>query len=164
MLLLRVFLLITAYSVYYHSVIKKLEEDKFWSSALFIYTTIVILMTIIPDSFALNIQKNLFTYPYDNLKPYHDLLLNRSGSIKDIVINIVMMIPFAFLFMKVKKTTMLKTILITFALSLSIELSQLFLSNIFLNHRYFDITDLINNTVGGFLGTLLTKLKGVKFK
>lgn len=74
----------------------------------------------------------------------------------------MMTIPFGFLYSILKKNVnLIKVIVSTFLFSLSVELTQLIMIIFLLKYRSFDVTDLITNTIGGFLGYLV--YKKVKF-
>lgn len=76
-----------------------------------------------------------------NIKPFNDLLLKRSGSVKEVILNIMMTIPFGFLYSILKKNVnLIKVIVSTFLFSLSIELTQLTMTIFLLKHRSFDVT------------------------
>ena len=87
------------------------------------------------------------------MQPFRDLIMNYGDAKRQIVLNIIMMMPFGFLFPAIKEARLTKTVLVTFLFSLSIELVQPLLGGI----RRADITDLITNTIGGLLGYLVYK-------
>jgi len=88
----------------------------------------------------------------------YDILKDRSIlSVLQIILNIVMTIPFGFFlkfFLNMKRRNI---IILTFLLSLIIEVAQL--TGLFFtypgSYRVFDVDDLIANTIGGFVGTVL---------
>ena len=79
------------------------------------------------------------------------------GSVLQVMLNILMTVPFGFFFKFFLNIKRRNIILLTFLLSLSIELAQL--TGLFFtypgSYRLFDVDDLIMNTLGGFLGTVL---------
>ena len=79
------------------------------------------------------------------------------GSVLQVMLNILMTVPFGFFFKFFLNIKRRNIILMTFLLSLSIELAQL--TGLFFtypgSYRLFDVDDLIMNTLGGFLGTVL---------
>jgi len=97
----------------------------------------------------------IFDHPYVpmNLTPFVDVASGRGDFIRQIVLNIIMTIPFGFLLplTKIPKMKLLKVVLFTFLLSLGIELLQPLLSSF----RSSDITDLITNVTGGAIGYFL---------
>lgn len=87
-----------------------------------------------------------------NLVPFIDVLNGRGDFIRQVVLNVIMTIPFGFLLPLVKKNVkLLKIIFYTFLLSLSIELLQPLINGV----RSSDITDLITNVVGGIIGYVI---------
>ena len=79
------------------------------------------------------------------------------GSVLQVMLNILMTVPFGFFFKFFLNIKRRNIILLTFLLSLSIELAQL--TGLFFtypgSYRLFDVDDLIMNTLGGFIGTVL---------
>lgn len=132
-----------------------------WLSLLYFYVWLILFLTIVPKDFSINPNwKNSIPIkpPYDNLKPYFDLSLNRSGSLTDVILNILMMIPFGFLYSKVKRAGVIDVVFTTFLLSSFIEVTQLLSTRFLVYHRFFDVTDIINNTIGGLIGLIICKL------
>lgn len=78
-------------------------------------------------------------------------------SVLQVILNILMTIPFGFFFKFFFNIKRRNIIVMTFLLSLIIELAQL--TGLFFiypgSYRLFDVDDLITNTLGGFLGTVL---------
>lgn len=156
------------YGLYYLFELKNFNKDKqIHCSLLYVYICLILFLTIIPRDFSLNPNyKNVIPlqYPFDNLRPFNDLFLMRKGAVIDIVLNILMMIPFGFLYSKVKNNNNLfKVVVITFLFSLFIESFQLITSIFLIYQRSFDVTDILTNTLGGLLGysfyKILIKLK-----
>ena len=88
-----------------------------------------------------------------------DIANDRSlTSVLQVLLNILMTIPFGFFFKFFQNMKIRNIILLTFLLSLTIELAQL--TGLFFtypgSYRLFDVDDLIANTLGGFLGTVLS--------
>lgn len=84
-----------------------------------------------------------------------DILREKSiRCIAQVVFNVAMTVPFGFILCFNKKMTVSKAVMITFCLSLLIEITQLtgmfFLYNG--SYRLFDVDDLFLNTLGGFAG------------
>lgn len=79
--------------------------------------------------------------PYIFNHQYEPMNLNAYG-------DIIMFMPFGFLLPIVKEKPLLKVILYAFLFSLLIELLQPLINPC----RASDITDLINNTIGGLIG------------
>lgn len=127
------------------------RDTLFINTIMYIYLSFVLYFTLMPVITSLPF---IFDHPYVpmNLEPFIDVSNGRGDFIRQVVLNIIMTIPFGFLFplTKNKKTNLIKTILYTFLLSLSIEILQPLI-----NTRSSDITDLITNVLGGIIGYLL---------
>jgi len=95
----------------------------------------------------------IFNHPYIpmNMMPFADYFSGRGDAVRQIILNIIMMMPFGFLLPLVKKQSLLSCLFWTFLFSLGIELTQPLVNGI----RAADITDLITNTMGGLWGYLL---------
>ena len=61
----------------------------------------------------LNGTNNLFLETV-NLIPFRDLRLNYHGSVREIFLNVIMMMPFGFLYPIIKKSGILKTVAMCF--------------------------------------------------
>lgn len=125
------------------------------NTTMYVYLVFVLYFTLMPIVTSLPF---IFNHPYIpmNLTPFIDVISGRGNFMREIALNILMTIPFGILFPLVnqKKPSLLRTILYTFLLSLSIELLQPLLSDL----RSSDITDLITNVLGGAIGYLLYSL------
>ena len=88
-----------------------------------------------------------------NLVPFIDVLNSRGDFVRQVVLNVIMTIPFGFLipFIKKENVKLLKIVFYTFLLSLGIELLQPLINGI----RSADITDLITNVIGGIIGYVM---------
>lgn len=88
-----------------------------------------------------------------NLVPFVDVTNGRGDFIRQVVLNIVMTIPFGFLLplVREKKINLLNVIFYTFLLSLGIEILQPFINGV----RSSDITDIITNVTGSMIGYIL---------
>ena len=117
----------------------------------FVYLSFVLFFTMMPIITSLPF---IFDHPFEfNLIPFDDYANGRGDFMRQIILNVVMTVPFGFLFpltQKRKRQTLVVTVLATFLLSLMIEVLQPFINGI----RSFDVTDLITNTIGGMLGYL----------
>ncbi|MBO4421661.1 MAG: VanZ family protein [Lachnospiraceae bacterium] len=87
-----------------------------------------------------------------------DIAKDRTAeSILQVLLNIIMTVPFGFFFKFFLNMKIRNVILITFLFSLIIELAQL--TGLFFiypgSYRLFDVDDLMTNTLGGFLGTVV---------
>ena len=116
-----------------------------------------------------------YTSPWLQLKPFNELLdvfrelrddLTEHASVKEIVknsalfqivFNILLTVPFGIYLRYFFKASRKKTVILTLALSLFYELTQL--SGLYFiyprPYRLADVDDLITNTLGGYLGYLI---------
>lgn len=141
---------------------KNSNKEKMLISVFYLYLCCVLYVTILPLDLTPDFK---WTYhesvpvDYGNIIPFEDLLENRHGAMKSIMLNILMTVPFGFLISIIfLKVNFVKVIVSTFLLSLCIELFQLLTTIFLLNHRLFDVTDLITNTFGGIIGYFVYKL------
>lgn len=120
------------------------------NTLMYVYIGLVLYVTLMPIITSIPFILN---HPYDpiNLFPFDDYLNGKGDTVRQIVLNIVMMIPFGFLLPVVKKQNIFTCITRTLMFSLSIELLQPLINGF----RAADITDVITNTVGGIIGYLL---------
>lgn len=158
-------LLALIYSFFYRKWKKETIRKLTIKSIMYLYFVLVFYVTIMP-----------FTIPFSgvnkefmetaNFIPFRDLRLKYDGAIREILLNILMMVPFGFLYPTVRKKGAVITIITTLMFSLSIESYQLL--SVWWNGvdlRIFDVTDLITNTFGGFVGYLIfVWLRRVPFK
>lgn len=145
--------LITIYFLKFYKKWKVRGRDiLFINTIMYIYLSFVLYFTLMPIITALPF---IFNHPYTsmNLIPFIDVLNSRGDFARQVVLNVVMTIPFGFLLPLVKKANVkvLKVVLYTFLLSLFIELLQPLVNDF----RSSDITDLITNVIGGFVGYLI---------
>jgi glycopeptide antibiotics resistance protein len=155
--MLSVIILILIYLIIYFKKWKNYKgAELIFRKLMFVYICFVLFLTILPIDWTFDPKWKYHTsieFSYGNIKPFNDLILGRSGSIKEVVLNIMMTIPFGFLYSILKrKLNFIKVIISTFLFSLSIEVAQLMMTIFLLKYRSFDVTDLISNTIGGILG------------
>ncbi len=88
-----------------------------------------------------------------NMVPFVDVLAGRGDFIRQVLLNVIMMVPFGFLFPLTRNpaTGFGRTVFTCFLVSLGIELLQPLINGF----RSADITDLITNTIGGMGGYVL---------
>ena len=145
---------------------KKPKKTLIINTLMYTYIVMVLFVTLMPLPIPfLNGTNNLFLETV-NLIPFRDLRLNYYGAVREIFLNIIMMIPFGFLYPIIRKVGILKTVTVAFLFSLTIESTQL-LSAFWggLASRSFDVTDLVTNTFGGLVGYLFFSiLKPIIFK
>lgn len=125
------------------------------NTLMYIYIVMVLFVTLMPFPMPFGATNNLFMETA-NFIPFRDLTSNYNGAVREIILNVIMMMPFGFLYAIIKKKGILSTVALTFLFSLIIESCQL-LSAWWgsLSSRSFDVTDLITNTFGGFIGYLI---------
>ncbi|HHT38580.1 MAG TPA: VanZ family protein [Mollicutes bacterium] len=120
------------------------------NTLMYIYISLVLYVTLMPIVISLPF---IFNHPYVsmNMIPFDDYFSGRGDAVRQIILNVIMMLPFGFLLPLVKKQNLLSCLFWTFLFSLAIELTQPMINGF----RAADITDLITNTIGGLLGYLL---------
>jgi glycopeptide antibiotics resistance protein len=123
------------------------------NTLMYVYLSFVLSVTLMPVIASL---PHLFDHPYKPmfLELFGDYLASRGDTVRQIVLNVLMMVPFGFLLPLVKPQKLWTCALWTFTFSLAIELIQ----PLMLGGRASDITDLVTNTTGGILGYLLFML------
>ena len=116
---------------------------------MYIYLSFVLYFTLMPVVVSIPFVLN---HPYTpmNLVPFIDVLTGRGDFFRQIIWNVIMTIPFGFLFPLTQNRTAKfgKTVLFCFLMSLGIEILQPLINGF----RSSDVTDLITNTIGGILG------------
>lgn len=149
--LIDIIALILIYVVFLYRRWKKKGRDVLLVNTLFyVYIASVLYVTLMPIIVSLPF---IFDHPYVpmHLRPFDDYFSKRGDAVRQILLNVVMMIPFGFLLPAVKKRNLFSCALFTFLFSLGIELVQPLLNG----SRSSDLTDIITNTVGGIVGYLL---------
>ena len=123
----------------------------FIRTVMYVYLSFVLFFTMMPIITSLPF---IFDHPYAiNIIPFDDYANGRGDVVRQIVLNIVMTVPFGILFPMTQRRSrrkLINTVITTFLLSLGIEILQPVINGI----RSFDVTDLITNTVGGAIGYL----------
>lgn len=120
------------------------------NTMMFVYISFVMYFTLMP--FIISVPF-IFNHPYVpmNMNLFDDFFSDRGDAVRQILLNIIMMMPFGFLLPIVKKQKLWSCILWSFLFSFGIEIIQPLLNSF----RSSDITDLLTNAVGGILGYLL---------
>lgn len=119
------------------------------NTLLYLYLSLVLYFTLMPVIASLPFALN---HPYKpmNLVPFIDVSMRRGDFVRQIVLNVMMTMPFGFLFPLTRDRTDTfifgRTVFSCLLMSLGIELLQP------LFNRSSDITDLITNVAGGILG------------
>lgn len=122
------------------------------NTLMYVYLSSVLYFTLMPVITSLPFILN---HPYRlmNMTPFVDVLSGRGDFVRQVLLNVIMTVPFGFLFPMTRKphAGFGKTILFCFIMSLGIELLQPLLNGF----RSADITDLITNTIGGVAGYII---------
>ncbi len=151
-ILIDIIVLICIYVYLYNKKLKTMTKRKIIiNSLLYLYICLVLYATLMPIITSIPF---IFNHPYNqiNLIPFVDVMNNRGDFVRQVLLNVIMLMPFGFLLPFVnKKYSFKKIVLYTFLFSLSIELLQPLISGV----RSADITDLITNTLGGVIGYIL---------
>lgn len=131
---------------------RRSEKNLAVNTVFYVYLTGVLYVTLMPILAAL---PHCFSHPYVpmQLMPFRDLHHGYGDAERQIVLNIIMTVPFGLLLplsrrCAGKRCGFFRCLLLTAAMSLGIELAQPLLNGA----RSSDITDLITNTLGGLLG------------
>lgn len=138
--------------IFYKKWKTKGKDILFINTLMYIYLSFVLLFTLMPIITSLPFIFNHYVLLM-NLIPFIDVFYGKGDFIRQIILNIIMTIPFGFLLplTKNRETNLIKTVLYTFLLSLSIEILQPLIDGF----RSSDITDLITNVIGGIIGYFL---------
>ena len=116
---------------------------------MYLYLSFVLYFTMMPIIASVPFFWN---HPYVpmNLVPFIDVSMRRGDFFRQVVLNVIMTIPFGFLFPLTGNRTAKfgKTVLFCFLMSLCIEILQPLING----SRASDITDIITNVFGGMLG------------
>lgn len=121
---------------------------------MYLYLTAVAAVTLMPILAAL---PTCFLHPYVpmRMRPFEDLLRGWGDPLRQIVLNVLMTVPFGFLLplcraRRGKPCGLLRCALAAALMSTGIELLQPLLSTL----RRADITDVITNTLGAVIGRI----------
>lgn len=117
------------------------------NTLMYAYLSSVLFFTMMPVITSIPF---MLDHPYKpmNLVPFVDVLLGRGDFFRQVVLNVIMTLPFGFLFplTRGRSAKFGVTVFFCFLMSLGIEILQPFFD------RSSDITDLITNVIGGVLG------------
>ena len=145
-------LIIIYYFKFYKKWKAKGKDILLINTTMYIYLSFVLYFTLMPIIISLPF---IFNHPYTpmNLLPFIDVTSRRGDFIRQIVLNVLMTVPFGFLIPLIKKenTKLSKVVFYTFLLSLSIEILQPLINGF----RSSDITDIITNVIGGIIGYII---------
>jgi len=119
------------------------------NTLLYAYLSLVLFVTLMPVITAIPFVWN---HPYQpmNLVPFADVLAGRGDFVRQVALNVVMTMPFGFLFplTRTGDGRFGRTVLACLCVSLGIELLQPLINGT----RSSDVTDIITNTAGGVIG------------
>lgn len=122
------------------------------NTLLYVYLSFVLYFTLMPIITAIPF---VFNHPYRpmNMVPFIDVSMRRGDFFRQVVLNVIMTVPFGFLFPlsrnRVNRTAGFgRTVLCCFLMSLGIEILQPLVDGC----RASDVTDLITNVTGGMIG------------
>lgn len=122
------------------------------NTLMYVYLSFMLYFTLMPVITSLPFILN---HPYSpmNMVPFVDVLTGRGDFIRQVLLNVIMMVPFGFLFPLTRNPAagFGRTVFSCFLVSLGIELLQPLINGF----RSADITDLITNTIGGMGGYVL---------
>ena len=121
-------------------------------TVFYAYVCAVVYLTLLPIS--ATFDPNTFDGDYGNFIPFRDLKMGYGGALKDIILNVIMTVPFGFLYPLIRKSGLIKTTVFGIFLSAVIESLQLASRILGSTYHIFDITDIISNTIGVFIGCL----------
>lgn len=141
---------------------KKTGIREFFLDQLFIFYLICVIRLVffpLPDASQIA-SMNGYTGRYIPFAFVADIIRDKTvESVLQVVFNIIMTIPFgAYLTIRFKMN-LKEVVAVSFGFSLFIEIGQL--TGLFFvypgSYRFFDVDDLMMNTLGGFIGTVATK-------
>ena len=117
------------------------------NTLMYAYLSLVLYFTMMPVVASIPF---MLDHPYTpmNLVPFIDVSLGRGDFFRQVLLNVIMTMPFGFLFplTRDRRARFGVTVFSCFLMSLGIELLQPFFD------RSSDVTDLITNVTGGALG------------
>lgn len=122
------------------------------NTLMYVYLSFVLYFTLMPVITSLPFILN---HPYVpmNMVPFVDVLTGRGDYIRQVLLNVIMLVPFGFLFPMTRTPAagFGKTVFCCLLMSLGIELLQPLING----SRSADITDVITNAIGGMVGYVL---------
>lgn len=141
--------LIIIYFTYLYKKWRISNKQLFLKTILYVYLVMVLYFTLLPVIIPIPFINTNYSYFNINLIPFVDINLNHGGAYREVILNVIMMIPFGVLVPYIYRKGFISTAFYTLIFSLSIELMQL-ISVRKINST--DITDLITNITGGIIG------------
>lgn len=142
--------LILLYSFVFFGRWKRGGRDVLLVNTLFyIYLSFVLYFTLMPVIVSIPF---VFNHPYKpmNMVPFIDVFMGRGDFFRQVILNVIMTMPFGFLFPLTQSGTakFVRTVSACFLMSLGIEMLQPLINGF----RTADITDVITNVIGGVIG------------
>lgn len=143
-------ILMLIYIFYFYKRWKMENKDiLFVKTILYIYISVVLYFTLMPIVTSLPF---VFNHPYVlmNLVPFIDVMERKGDFVRQVGLNVLMMIPFGILFPMTNKKNdnFLKVFLCAFFFSFIIEVLQPLINGA----RSSDVTDIITNVLGAVIG------------
>ena len=144
---------IFVYFIYFFPIWDKNTRDKLvMHIIMFVYLSFVFTLTIIPLPTQFHFTNSALLQSI-NFIPFRDIIYGYAFAKREALLNVIMMIPFGILLSLLTKKRLLAIVLATCLFSLTIETTQYFTILFQTDYpRIVDITDVITNTIGGFLG------------
>lgn len=139
-------LLVFGYVFVVYPKIKTQTMDNIVFKTLFyVYVCFVLYFTIMPVT--------LSSLRFFSIQPiawfaFEDVLLQRPNAIKEVILNIIMLVPFGVLFPLAFNQKVSTTIMMAFFFSVFIELIQPYVNP----SRLSDVTDVLTNVIGAIIG------------
>lgn len=125
------------------------KDILFVNTLMYVYLSFVLYFTLMPIITSIPF---VFNHPYKlmNLVPFIDVSMGRGDFFRQVILNVIMTMPFGFLFPLTRNPTAKfgQTVCFCFLMSLGIEILQPLIDGF----RASDITDIITNVIGGMLG------------
>lgn len=139
--------------LYFVFFVPRWEKDSyhlFIKTCMYVYLSFVMYFTvIIPVVIPLPFINMNPSNMEINLIPFYDLISGNGEAMREVVLNVVMFIPFGILYPFIYHRSCKKTIIASLFLTAGIELWQLISAR---NLNSCDITDVINNFIGALIG------------
>lgn len=130
---------------------KKNKSELLLHTIFYFYICFVLYQTLLPIIPTL-LHLNPYRFGRTNFSPFIDLLEGHSNAQMEILLNIILMIPLGFFLKTLYHLKWYKALVIAVIFSFTIEVVQPIIHTI----RAFDITDIITNSFGAFIGICIT--------
>ncbi len=142
--------LVVIYMFYFFP--KWLKKELICHTLIYLYLMIVFLLTLSP---CLNSLTSIFSHQYTPMMmtPFRDFIKGYEYADWQVFLNILLFVPLGYLLPKIRYWNGKQVVLCSFMVSVFIEVIQPLLNY----YRRSDITDVICNTLGGFIGYMIYK-------